>query len=609
MTIPLASLPLDHGLLTLAAGSLSYNQTLTLAVLALVVVAMLSARVSADVAMLGGVTVLLAAGTLTPAQAFAGFSNEGVVSVAGLFIVVAALRQTGTMDRIMLPLMGTPSTTRGALARLCIPIAALSAFVNNTPLVAVMTPLVADWARRLKLNSSQLLLPLSYATILGGTVTIIGTSTNLVVQGLLFASASVSGVRPFGFFEIGKVGLPIAVVGVAYLLIFAPIALRSRRRNMDAAADVGEFTASLQVLRGGPLDGATIQSAGLRHLSGLFLVEIDRGGESIPAPGPLNKLMGGDILIFAGSVEAVIDLRRRPGLGAPVGAEIAPHGRSVVEIVLSQEFSGIGQSVRDFGFRTRLGAAVLAVSRAGARLQGRIGDIVMHAGDMMLLECDDSFLARHRNSRSIHLVGGRGATSLPRHNRAWIAGIILLGMIGYAATQGSMLVAAWVAAGAMIVTRCVRAREARESMDLSTLGAIAGSLGISMALQSTGLGKIMGEWFVSIGGGTEWGAMAGLFAGTVALTSCASNNAAAALMFPIALGAAASVGSSPMPFIAAVLFAANSGNFTPIGYQTNLMVYGPGGYRFIDYVKLGLPMDMLSAAIALWLIPQVWPMH
>jgi di/tricarboxylate transporter len=561
-------------------------------------VVLLVAGISADIAMLAAVVTLAVLGLITPTQAVSGFANEGMLTVAVLYVVVAGLQSTAGIHRLTGTLFRPVKSERTALLKLCLPVAAISAFLNNTPIVAVLIPVVTDWAKRSRIPVSRLLMPLSYATILGGTITLIGTSTNLVVMGLVRDSTTrgtaPAGLRPIGFFELAWVGVPLALVGIVYIVTMTRVLLPVRTPVIDIDEDARQYTTRVRVVPNGPLVGRTIEEAGLRGLPGLFIVGIERGDDRIAAPGPESVLRADDIIVFAGVLEMVKGLIGTRGFAAADRPSSHQRGGSMIEAVVSTSFPGLGQSIRDFGFRGHYDAAVLAVARNGKRIDGRIGDVVLEPGDTLLIDADQSFLERWRDSRDFYLVGKVDGGETPSHERAWIAIVILVAMIAAATFMGEMLVAATIAAAAMLLFRCVTPAQARGSLDLPTLLTIAASLGVSKAVEASGLGRIVGEAFVSAANGNAVGTVAATYLATMLFTAFVSNSAAAAIMFPIALGAAASIGGNPMPYVMAILFAASADFATPIGYQTNLMVYGPGGYRFADYLRFGLPLNAIA---------------
>ncbi|MCG3778734.1 MAG: hypothetical protein JW388_1459 [Nitrospira sp.] len=554
-----------------------------------------------DLTLLGGLVILVVTGVVSASAAIRGFGNEGLVSVAALYVVAAGIQNTGTISWFASKLLRPELGLRHAITNSTVPVAAASAFLNNTPIVAVLTPTIIDFAKRSRLSPSKLLMPMCFATTLGGTITIIGTSTNLVVLGLVeSAMPSYAGLRSIGFFEIAWVGIPLAVVGLIYLISAAPTLIPARVPVIEPLADPRQYTARLAVALGGPLDGRSIADAGLRRLDGLFLVEIERAGESIVAPAPTQKLRGHDYLIFAGAVEQIVQLRGMAGLLSEIESKEAktPRSRVMVEAVVSNSFPGLGQSIRDFGFRAHYDAAVIAVARNGEKITGRIGDIVLQSGDTLLIETSDRFHSQHGKSRDFFLISGLEAPSLRPH-RAGVATAILVAMIVVAGFTGSMLGPALAAAIAMVATGCLRSSDARGAIDVSILIVIGAGLGISQAVESSGLGSILGKFVVELGSGSIIASMVAVYLATVVLTALISNAAAAAIMFPLALGTATQAGVDPMAFVFAVLFAASADFSTPIGYQTNLMIYGPGGYKFGDFVRFGLPLNAIALVVTI----------
>jgi di/tricarboxylate transporter len=358
--------------------------------------------------------------------------------------------------------------------------------------------------------------------------------------------------------------------------------------------------------------GKTIESAGLRHLPGVYLAEIDRDGNALPAVSPQEVLRANDRLMFVGIVESVVDLQRMRGL-LPATDQIAKLSaprtqRCLIEAVVSNSCPLVGKTIRDGRFRNVYNAAVLAVGRNGERLHRKIGDIVLRAGDTLLVEAHPSFADQQRNSRDFFLVSRLPGSEPVRHEQAFVAVAVLVAMV-VAASIGwlSMLEASMLAAGAMIFTRCVSIEAARRSVDWEVLLAIASSFAVGMALEKTGAAHDIAEGLVRLGGGSPWLSLAIFYGVTVVVTELITNNAAAALMFPFAMSTAEGLGVNYMPFVIAVMMAASAGFATPIGYQTNLMVYGPGGYRFSDYVRIGVPLDILIWAVTVAIVPWVWP--
>ncbi|MBI2824930.1 MAG: SLC13 family permease [Planctomycetia bacterium] len=607
---------------------MGWEGVLTLLMLGMALAAMVFTNIAPDLAMLGGVVVLLLTGVLEPSEALRGLSNEGLVTVAVLFVVSAGMRETGAIDLVAQRLFGRPKSAPAAIARLIFPVTAISAFVNNTPLVAMLIPAVADWAKRQRIAASKLMIPLSYAAILGGTCSLIGTSTNIVVDGLFIKAqkegaiaanmpgeaGEVTESQKYGLamFEITKIGVPAAIVGCAYILLTSPWLLPDRRPAISQQDDPRSYTAEMLVEPDSPLVGRSIEEAGLRHLPGVYLAEIDRDGLVLPAVAPQERLRANDRLVFVGIVESVVDLQKMRGL-IPATDQVfkleSPRNvRCMIEAVVSNTCPLVGKTIRDGNFRTVYNAVVVAVARNGERINKKIGDVALWPGDTLLLEAHPSFVDQQRNSRDFFLVGRLENSNPPRHERAFVALAILIGMVTVA-TLGwlSMLQAAFLAAALMMLTRCCSAAVARRTIDWQVLLAIAASFAFGDALVKTGAARAVAEGLIGAAQQNPWAALGLFYAVTLLLTELITNNAAAALMFPLALATAKDLDVSVMPFVIAVMMAASAGFATPIGYQTNLMVYGPGGYRFNDYVKIGVPLDILIGVVTVGLSPFIWP--
>jgi di/tricarboxylate transporter len=573
----------------------------TLAVVALCIGLLAGNRYPPDTVMMGGLTLLLLAGVLSPAEALAGLSNEGMVTVAVLYVVVSGLQETGGTAWVSQSLLGRPRSVAHAQMRLMAPVAALSAFLNNTPVVAMFIPAVQDWAKRHGIAVSHLMLPLSYAAIAGGTCTLIGTSTNLVVNGLLVGQPGQPGLR---FFEIAWVGVPTLLLTLLFTALLGRRLLPERRSMLSQLEDARQYTVEMLVEPHSPLEGQSIEEAGLRQLLGMYLVEVDRDGHLLPAVSPHQQLRGGDRLLFAGVVDSVLDLQKIRGL-KPATDQVfklrSPrHQRCLVEAVVSESFPLLGKSIREGRFRTLYQAAIIAVARNGERIDRKIGDIVPRPGDTLLMETHPSFLERYRNARDFLLVSRLDNSTPPRHERAWIAVAIMVGMV-LLATLGwlSMLQAAMLAAGGMLLASCTTASAARRAVDWQVLLVIAAAFGIGIALEKTGAAGMVA--------GNPWATLALVFLATSLFTNLITNNAAAALMFPIALAAAARLDVSVLPFAIVIMKAASASFATPVGYQTNLMVMGPGGYAFGDYLRMGIPLTLLSGILTVLIAPLVWP--
>jgi len=580
----------------------------TAAVIVGVLAALIATRAPADVLFVAGLTVLLLSGVVTPTEAFSGFANEGVITVAVLYIVVSGLRETGGVQRISSVLLGRPRSLMAAQVRLMTPVAFFSAFLNNTPIVAMLVPAVRDWAQKHDLPVSKLMIPLSYAAMLGGMCTLVGTSPTLVAHGLLIERRGTG----LGFFEIAWVGVPVAIVGLVFLVATSRWLLPDRGRTAAVFDDPREYTVEMTVDGMGPLAGKTVAQSGLADESGLQLIEVHRDGEFYPVVSPEHRLLAGDRLVLAGPVTSVVDLQRRHGL-TPASDQVfkldAPRiHRTLIEAVVSDSSPLVGGTIRRGRFRTRYGAVVIAVARNGVRLRGALRDVVLRPGDTLLLEATPQFVEQNHSSRDFFLVTALPDSHPLRFDRAALSILILVGMVA-AAGLGilSMLQAAMVAAGAMLVTRCMTIAAARRSIDWPVIIVIASAIGVGRAMETSGLATTVATQVVAMIGSTPFLNLLGLFLLTSLFSQVVTNNAAVVLMFPIAISVATGLGVDSMPFVIAVVMAASAAFATPIGYQTNLMVQGPGRYVFTDYLRAGLPLVAVTATIALIVIPMVWP--
>jgi di/tricarboxylate transporter len=594
----------------------------TLATVALLLYALARNLAGPDVILMGGAVFLSALGLVSTrfpsvGQFASTFGNEGVLTVAALFIVAAGLTETGGMSLITERFLGRPRTVVDAQVRLVTPVTLISAFLNNTPVVAMFVPVISDWCKKTGISSSKLFLPLSYAAILGGLCTLIGTSTNLVVQALLVeARRSDPSVPLMSMFTLTPVGVPIAIAGLIYVVVASRWLLPDRRSFLVQVADARQYTVEMLVRPGSPIEGQTIERAGLRNLPGAFLSAIERDGETLVAVGPDQVLYGNDRLVFVGVVESVVDLQKIRGL-APATDQVfkltaSRLNRLLVEAVVSDASPAIGRSIRAGRFRNRYDAAVIAVCRNGERLAGKIGDIVLRPGDTLLLQAHAAFVTRHRNNREFLLVSAVEGSRPVRHDRAWIGLAIMAAMILLASfedlTGVSIFGAALIAAALMGVTGCLSAEQARRSLELPVLIAIVAALVIGKAIEQTGLGGAAAATVIgAFRGFGPWGVLAGIYLLTLIFTEFVTNNAAAAMAFPVAKATAAALGVSFLPFIVVICIAASAGFATPLGYQTHLMVYGPGGYRFSDFMRIGLPLDLLCMALAVAITPMVFP--
>ena len=589
-------------------ASLTFPIGFTLLVLGVAGAAMIRDVLPPTGAILGAVVTLLLGRVITPAEALSGFSNPAPVTIAALYIVARAVEKTGALQPLIRQTLGSNPGIRVGLARLLAPAAGASAVLNNTPIVAMLVPQVSEWAHARGRPPSWYLMPLSFAAVLGGTVTLIGTSTNIVISGLL----EEVGMEPLAMFELTSLGLPLAAVGVTILVFLAPILLPDRRgARQEFEESAREFVFRMEVETGGALDGTTIESGGLRHLRGVFLAEIERGGDVVIPARPDMRLRGGDRLIFVGRSDDVLDVQRIRGLTSTEHEhtlDLAEPGHTFFEAVVSATSEIAGQTLKEVGFRGRYQAAVLAIHRSGVRIHAKLGGVRIRHGDTLLLLADEGFAERWRDRADFLLVSHLGG-SPPRGTKQAIYAVgVTLAMI--AATASGvlpMLNAALFAAILMVIGKALTARDARRAVDLDVIVLIAAAFGLGAAMRSSGIAEILAVGIVAASGTVgPIGTLLAVAVVTMILTELVTNNAAAVLVFPIAISTASAAGLDPRPFAVTVAIAASASFLTPVGYQTNTMVYGPGGYRFLDYIRLGLPMSVLVLLFIAFLVPVLW---
>jgi di/tricarboxylate transporter len=595
---------------------------MTLAVVIFMIAALVMEFAAPELILSSALAVLIITGVLTPAEALDGFSNTGVVTVGVLFIVSAAIQNTGALNHFVSLFLGRNRKEGISLLmlRMMTPIAFLSAFVNNTPIVVIFAPIIKRWSEKLRLPASKFLIPLSYATVLGGICTLIGTSTNLVVHGLMIEN----GIRGLSMFELTKIGVPCTIAGLLYLAFIGKKILPERK---DVRAMVTEnskeYVVEMKVKKGCELIGKNVEEAGLRNLRGLFLLDIERDGKSLGPITPKEVIEEEDRLVFVGVPSAVVDLQEIHGL-VPAAHEMFEKDFSkmrthLVEAVVSSGSPVLNKTVKECNFRAKYGAGVVAVHRNGERINAKVGSIRLKAGDTLLLFTDEKFIQNWKDSQDFYLISYiKDRPPNVQHKAYLVLGISVLMILG--ATLGesgklpklagesiSILHCAIAAVFLMLLTKCLPGPEARRSIKWDVLITIACSFGISKALQNSGTADYIGSWILK--SATTFGAVGALavvYLLTMLITELLTNNAAAALVFPIALSTASQLGVDPRPFLIAVTVAASASFMTPIGYQTHLIVQGAGGYKFSDYFKVGLPLNILVALVALFVIPKFW---
>lgn len=592
--------------------SISWQAWMSFAILVVTLTLLITSVVHTAVAMLLGITAMLLFKIITPEEAIEGFSNTGVMSVAILFIVAEGIQRTSVLLPIFRVVLGKPKYLWEAQLRVMIPVALISAFLNNTPVVAMLIPVIQSWSRRSSFPVSKLLMPLNNAAILGGTLTLLGTSTNLVVDGL----ARQSGILKDGdgntiglpIFGVTPVGAVLLVAGIVYMVTMSRFLLRDRGQTGVGAIirNPREYTVALLVQERSPIVGDTVQEAGLRQLQGLYLVEVTRAdGSLIPAVAPDTRIEAGDTLLFAGVVETVTELYHIPGLVPAAGQsqkmKIERHHRRLVELVIASSSMLVGKTAKESKFRSRFSAAIIAVHRQGEHVKEKIADIKLRAGDTLLVETGSDFTLRFGKDSNFALVSEVSGSQPPREDKLHmiIAAGIAVAMVTLATVRVlPLLTAAAAASFLMIVTGCMTLSNGAQAVDLPVVITIAASFGISKGMEKTGAAAQLANFIVSvfkpIG---SLGLLFGIYVGTALLSAVITNNAAVALMFPVITGILSKQedqsANAKLSTLYALMIGASSSFSTPIGYQTNLMVHGPGGYTFMDWVFFGVPLQII----------------
>lgn len=554
----------------------------------------------------GALLLLLVSGVLQPDSAFSGFANQAVFTVAALFIVAAGVQQTGAfafMDKVI---FNEKHNTKTVVAKMMSITTVLSAFLNNTPIVAMLIPRVQAWADKKGVSPAKLLIPLSYATIVGGTATLIGTSTNIIVSGMM----SQEGMGAIGLFELSFIGVPAALLTFLWFMTVGLKRLPGDRRQQttnEASPTTESFQFDYKVPPGAAIVDKTIEEAGLRALEKAFLIHIRRKDHIIGVVAPDMMIQQGDVLTFSGTYEAVHTIATEKGMHpATPRMNDKTTALPLYEAVVSQSSPLVDKTLKEVLFREKFNAVVLAINRKEERIQGAIGNTPLQTGDLLLIEAKEGFDQRYgTNNHHFYLVRKKGK-QLPGYNgKGKVAlGIIAAMLLLVATGLLPMVTAALLAATAMVITNCLRKEQVLPAMQLPILVVIAAAIGIGKAVEISGLAQLLASSVFSESQRVHPIVLIALiYVMTNLFTELITNNAAAVLMFPIAIAVATQAG---IPLHAAgitVAIAASASFLTPIGYQTNLMVMSAGGYKFSDYTKAGFPITLILMAVT---VTMVW---
>ncbi|GAB3064594.1 SLC13 family permease [Virgibacillus ainsalahensis] len=565
-----------------------------------------------DIIIFSVLSVFLISGILTPGEALSGFSNEGMLTIALLFIVAGAVQKSGIIDELMKSWLDKSNSLLGSMVRFFVPTSLLSGFLNNTPIVVTFTPVIKKWCEEHGIAPSKFLIPLSYVTILGGTITLMGTSTNLVVHGMLLDY----GYKGFSIFQLAIIGIPITIAGLIYIFTIGYKLLPEHKGfQQQVKSDSKEYIAELIVEATFPHIDQSVEQAGLRELKGLYLIEIIRGEERISPVRSTTVIQKRDRLIFTGLMSTLTDVQMTKGLRLRTGTnleidELKNGNTQIVEAVVSHQSSLLSKSVKQTRFRSKYDAGVIAVHRKNERIKSKIGDIIFKPGDTLLLLAGRDFVEKYQQSNDFYVLTSLDTPESLKRNpvKGWFTIVIFLTMI-LLVTFGvfSMFKAMATAVVLLLVTKVITAEEAKGYIHFHILLLIASSFGVGIAMTKTGLAQWIANGLLVIGEPLGlFMILTLIYLLTNIFTELITNSAAAVLMIPIGLEMAGDLQLDPMGFAVTIAIASSASFITPIGYQTNLIVYGPGGYKFSDYIKIGTPLSLIVMAITVTIVYYWW---
>lgn len=549
-----------------------------------------------------GVIILGIFKVLTPSEILMGFSNEQIAVIVMLLIIGDIIRRSAVLEVVFSKYFRDKLGYRNYLFRLSSLVAVFSAFLNNTPLVAILMPYVHSWGKKNKIALSRLLIPLSFAAILGGCITLIGTSTNLVVNGLVADQNIFPDFKSLNIFDFAYVGLPMMLIGITYLVFLSQYLLPAKRDVLDDfSSKQREYVVEARIKEGSKLHGKTIEEAGLRKLEGLFLAEIVRNEASLTAAGPTTELQSEDILYFAGDTGTIVQLLdEKNGLQlSQVGMYSRKRNTQLVEVVVSFNSRLAGKIVRESNFRARFDAAIIAIHRNGERISGKIGDVKLMPGDVLLLVAGNDFKNLYRDNNEIYLISKIHDIRKPNvFNNYFLIGGTILAILLSALKLISLFLALVILLSLIMVLRISSPKDIIKSIDFNLIIIITLALALGTAMIKTGVAGQFAHFILqALKPFGIAGIMAGIFAITSLLGALVTNKAAVALILPVALTLALEMQLDPRPFALLVAFAGAASFLTPIGYQTNLMVYGPGSYNFRDFLRIGSPLTLVYMVV------------
>ncbi|MCP4020451.1 MAG: TRAP transporter large permease subunit [Desulfobacteraceae bacterium] len=593
---------------------MSHEAWMTLIILIGMFAFLIKTRLPPAAIFMGALTLAITFKLAPAKELLHGFSNTGMLTIGVLYIVASGMYSTGAIGMISDKLIGLPKSIMGAQIKMLPPVAVASAFLNNTPIVAMMIPIIRDLSRTAKLSAKRLYIPLSFASILGGACTLIGTATNLMLAGMVADQlakndAGAPAMRAIQMFDPAFVAIPVTIAGLLFIMVFGKWLLpKEKSFEEHVIHEKRHYEAEFTVEKTGHMVGRTLRSAGFTHSVECDLMMVTTEHNQEIALDFDYEMKGGETLTFSCDIDHLPDLWSIFGL-LPTNTiqkiESERYTHHLVEAVISPQSSVVGRRISELPIpKSPYKIWLVALSRNGKPVKGRLADTCLEAGDDVVMEVDDAFFHEPLNETEFMLTRRLRGAHLQRTNRAIVASVITVAMITFV-TMGymSMLNAALLASGAMLLTGCMTMKEAANSISYSTLAVMAAAIGLEAAVSGTGLAHTIANILDSLGGGNPFVALAAVFIGAMFMSNFIAHAAAVALMFPIALSMASDMGTSFMPFAVVIMLGASYSFISPTGYQTNLMVYGPGGYKFTDFFIIGIPLTIVVCVLTILLTP------
>ena len=563
-------------------------------------------KIRADVVFLAAIGILLVAGVVDEKEAFSGFSSSSTVIVGVLFIVLAGLMHTGVLNWIVKHLLGQPKKYSGAIVRMMFPVAALSSFLSNTTVVALFVGIVKMWSKKLGISPSKLLIPLSYASGMGGVCTLIGTPPNLIISGLYTDQTG----QTMNILSITIPGIFCLIVGIISVIAMRKL-LPDRKAPESAFEDASEYTVEFLVPSGSKYIGQSISAAGLDSVKGGSLIEIIRFDNVVVSPVlPDEPIMGGDRLVFSGQIDELLDLKKSHNLSSvdnSVFSTKAGRHRQLKTAYITFGSSLINTTISESNFEKNNNVTLVAVSRRGVRIDRSPREVVLQAGDTLLLECSPKMkVGESRIFSQVHFFDSEQVANIG--GKTLLSSLIMIAMVALSAANVlSMMNCAILAAFAMLIFKCCNVDQAMKAVNWDILMVFAGSVVLGLALQKTGIAEKMAYGILNICGSSPLLVMTAVCLVATFVTEFISNTAAGAIFAPIMYQAAAKLGYDPFPFLIALMISVSSSFATPIGSPTHMLVYGPGGYRFSDFFKIGFFMNIIILAANIFIVHLVYP--